>query len=186
MSSGRACVRTAIVVPSGTRSSSITSRTKSKSVFDAEGKPTSISGIPSARSSSKNRCLRAWSIGLTRAWLPSRRSVEHQIGARSTTRSGQVRSGRSTVAYGRYFQCGMVIGAGSFGVGCGRTTGAARNVYVDASLPLAGKEEQARAETRAAWRNGVAVADHGATIAELSCARGPESARADTGPREDP
>ena len=55
------------------------------------------------------RCLRAESIGLTSAWLPSRRSVEHQIGARSTTRFGQVRSGRSTVGYGRYFQYGIVM-----------------------------------------------------------------------------
>ena len=55
------------------------------------------------------RCLRAASIGFTSAWLPSRRSVEHQTGARSTTRFGQVRSGRSTVVYGRYFQYGMVM-----------------------------------------------------------------------------
>ena len=43
------------------------------------------------------RRLRAESIGLTSAWLPSRRSVEHQIGARSTTRFGHVRSDSSTV-----------------------------------------------------------------------------------------
>ena len=85
-------------------------------------------------------CARA-SIGLTSAWLPSRRSVEHQIGARSRTRSGHVRSGRSTVAYGRYFQCGMGIGQRSFSDRVRRrTTGAGRLVYVDASLPLAGKD----------------------------------------------
>ncbi len=43
------------------------------------------------------RCLRGVSIGLTSAWLPSRRSVEHQVGARSITVFGQVRSGKSTV-----------------------------------------------------------------------------------------
>ncbi len=114
MSSGRACVSAAIVVPSGTSPSSITSRVKSKSVFEAEGKPTSISGMRSASRRSKKRRLRAESIGLTSAWFPSRRSVEHQMGARSTTRSGHVRSGRSTVSYGRYFQCGMDIGGRSF------------------------------------------------------------------------
>ena len=34
-------------------------------------------------------------MGLTSAWLPSRRSVEHQIGARVITVSGQVRSGEA-------------------------------------------------------------------------------------------
>src|SRR3954470_574481 len=38
------------------------------------------------------RRLRAGLIGSIRAWLPSRRSTAHHIGARSTTRSGQVRS----------------------------------------------------------------------------------------------
>ena len=64
----------------GIRSSSTSRRTKSKSVFDADGKPTSISLTPSATSRSNIFCLRAESIGLTSAWLPSRRSVEHQIG----------------------------------------------------------------------------------------------------------
>ena len=85
-------------------STSTSMRTKSKSVFDADGNPTSISFTPSRTSSSNIRCLRAESIGLIRDWLPSRRSVEHQIGWRSTTLSGQVRSGRSTRSYGRYFQ----------------------------------------------------------------------------------
>src|SRR6187200_1953944 len=38
------------------------------------------------------RRLRAGLIGSIRAWLPSRRSTAHHIGARSTTLSGQVRS----------------------------------------------------------------------------------------------
>jgi len=102
ISSGRACVRTAMVTSSGMSPSSTSIRTKSKSAFDAAEKPTSISLNPSPRSRSKKRCLRAASIGLTSAWLPSRRSVEHQIGAAVRTTFGQVRSGRSTVAYGRY------------------------------------------------------------------------------------
>ncbi len=84
-------------------------RTKSKSVFEAAGKPTSISLIPSLTSSSNIRCLRAGSIGFTSDWFPSRRSVEHQTGAWSSTWLGHVRSGRSTVEYGRYFQNGMVM-----------------------------------------------------------------------------
>src|SRR5215475_6468071 len=113
ISSGRACVSTAIVVSSGIRSSSISRRTKSKSVFDADGNPTSISLNPSCTSRSNMRCLRSESIGLTSAWLPSRRSVEHQIGACWITWLGQVRSGRSTVGYGRYFQCGIDMAWGS-------------------------------------------------------------------------
>ncbi len=58
ISSGRACVSTAIVTSSGMRSSSISVRTKSKSAFDAAGKPTSISLNPSSSSSAKNRRLR--------------------------------------------------------------------------------------------------------------------------------
>src|SRR5437763_357930 len=38
------------------------------------------------------RRLRAGLIGSISAWLPSRRSTAHHMGARSTTRSGQVRS----------------------------------------------------------------------------------------------
>ena len=43
ISSGRACVSTWIVTSSGIRSSSTSWRTKSKSVWLADGKPTSIS-----------------------------------------------------------------------------------------------------------------------------------------------
>jgi hypothetical protein len=39
------------------------------------------------------RRLRAGLIGSISAWLPSRRSTAHHIGARLSTRSGQVRSG---------------------------------------------------------------------------------------------
>jgi hypothetical protein len=41
------------------------------------------------------RILRAGDMGSIRAWLPSRRSVESQRGARVICCAGQVRSGRS-------------------------------------------------------------------------------------------
>src|SRR3984893_1921345 len=47
-------------------------------------------------SRSNMRRLRAGLIGSIRAWLPSRRSTAHHIGAASTTRSGQVRSASVT------------------------------------------------------------------------------------------
>ena len=92
MRSSRHWVRTWMVTPSGMRSSSISSRTKSKSVCDAAGKPTSISVKPISTRRSHMRRLRTESIGSTSAWLPSRRSTEHQIGADSSRLSGQVRS----------------------------------------------------------------------------------------------
>jgi hypothetical protein len=87
-----------MVTSSGISSSSISVRTKSKSVFEAAGKPTSTSLNPRSTSSEKKRRFRPESIGLTSAWLPSRRSVEHQIGACVSTTSGQRRSGSSTVS----------------------------------------------------------------------------------------
>jgi hypothetical protein len=98
ISSGRAWVSTAIVVSSGIMSPSTSWRQNSKSVMDALGKPTSISFTPSRRSRSKKRRFRIGSIGLTSAWFPSRRSVEHQVGARSSTTSGQVRSDSETTS----------------------------------------------------------------------------------------
>ena len=66
------------------------------------------------------RFLRSWSIGLTRAWLPSRRSTLHQMGAWVMTVPGQVRSGRSMGAKVRYFSMGIRPGA----CGAGQATGA--------------------------------------------------------------
>src|SRR5690349_22575829 len=48
------------------------------------------------------RSFRAASIGSISAWLPSRRSVDSQIGGRVILREGHVRSGRSIGANGRY------------------------------------------------------------------------------------
>ncbi len=58
-----------------------TQRAKSKSVCEADGKPISISLKPMSSRSWNMRALRSWPIGSISAWLPSRRSTEHQIGA---------------------------------------------------------------------------------------------------------
>ncbi len=107
ISSSRAWVRTWIVTSSGTRFSSIKSRTKSKSGCEAEGKPTSISLNPMRTSTSKRRRLRWTSIGSISAWLPSRRSTLHHAGALVMARSGHLRSDRPTGGYGRYLWMGI-------------------------------------------------------------------------------
>src|SRR5450755_5081982 len=84
-------------------------RTKSKSVWDAEGNPTSISLYPIRTRSWNIDSFRAGLIGSIRAWLPSRRSVESHRGALVMTRDGQVRSGRSTGVHGLYLWIGMVV-----------------------------------------------------------------------------
>ena len=111
----RAWVSTWMVTSSGMRSSSMSLRTKSNSICDAEGKPTSISLKPIFTSCSNMRILRAMSMGSIRAWLPSRRSTLHQMGALVITASGQERSVRRTGAAGRYLMAGLCnIGALSF------------------------------------------------------------------------
>ena len=90
--SSRDCVGTMMVTSSGMRFSSMSLRTKSKSVWEADGKPTSISLKPIFTSCSKKRSLRSTLIGSIRAWLPSRRSVLIQMGGCVMRRLGQVRS----------------------------------------------------------------------------------------------
>ncbi len=104
--SSRAWVMTWMQTSSGMRRCSMSWRTKSKSVCEAEGNATSISLKPSATSRSKNRALRSAFMGSIKAWLPSRRSVEHQRGARVSVRAGHWRSGRDTAGKGRYLFCG--------------------------------------------------------------------------------
>ena len=82
-------------------------RWNSKSVSDAEGKPTSISLKPIATSFLNRASLRSGSIGSTRAWLPSRRSTLHQRGARSRCRDGHVRSASSSGTVGWYRSNGI-------------------------------------------------------------------------------
>src|SRR6266851_7420580 len=92
ISSGRHCVSTWMVTSSGIIFFSISSRTKSKSVSDAAGKPTSISLKPIWQSSLNIRVLRSESIGSISAWLPSRRSTAHQIGGLVMVLVGHCRS----------------------------------------------------------------------------------------------
>ncbi len=101
ISSGRAWVITMGLTSSGTWPLSTRPRMKSKSVCEADGKPTSISLKPMRTSSSNRRCLRAEFIGSKSAWLPSRRSVDSQVGAAVMVRDGHWRSGRSIVGNGR-------------------------------------------------------------------------------------
>src|SRR5215468_2459938 len=82
---------------------SINSRTKSKSVSDAAGKPTSISLNPIWQSSLNILVLRSESMGSINAWLPSRRSTAHQIGGLVMTALGHRRSLRSMGLKGTYF-----------------------------------------------------------------------------------
>src|SRR6476661_7163798 len=49
------------------------------------------------------RSFRSASIGSINAWLPSRKSVDSQIGGRVIVCDGQRRSGRSIGGNGRYF-----------------------------------------------------------------------------------
>ena len=71
------------------------------------GKPTSISLKPIFTSASNMRRFRSGSMGSMRAWLPSRRSTEHQRGAFVSFLSGQVRSRSSSGTNGRYLSNGM-------------------------------------------------------------------------------
>src|ERR1044071_9872736 len=102
INSARDCVSTWIVTSSGSRFSSTSSRTKAKSVSEAAGNPTSISLKPSFTSISNMRRFFSGPIGSTSAWLPSRRSTEHQVGALSMVRGGHLRSGRLTGENARY------------------------------------------------------------------------------------
>ncbi|CFU79902.1 Uncharacterised protein [Bordetella pertussis] len=95
MRSSRDWVRTMMVTSSGMRFSSISLRTKSKSVCDADGKPTSISLKPIFTSCSKKRTLRSTLMGSISDWLPSRKSVLIQMGGWVMRRLGQVRSAKS-------------------------------------------------------------------------------------------
>ncbi len=92
ISSGRHCVSTWIATSSGILPPSMMERTKSKSVCEAEGNATSISLKPMPTSRSNIRFLRSTPIGSISAWLPSRRSTEHQIGAFQMTFEGHCRS----------------------------------------------------------------------------------------------
>src|SRR5471032_658544 len=107
ISSSRDWVSTMTVTSSGMRFSSTSLRTKSKSVCDADGKPTSISLMPILTSSSKKRSFFSALIGSISAWLPSRRSVLIQIGGLVMTWFGHWRSDNWTGGKARYFAAGF-------------------------------------------------------------------------------
>ena len=81
----------------------------SYSVSEAEGNPTSISLTPMStrvwNSSSFSRTF----MGSMRAWLPSRRSTEHQTGGAFSSLSGQARRVILRGTKGMYFSCAGFI-----------------------------------------------------------------------------
>ena len=107
MSSGLAWQSTCTVTPSGTMPLSMIRRMKSKSGWDAAGKPTSISTNPTSNSSSYMRSFSSTFMGSISAWLPSLKSTLHQRGGSVSTALGQWRSGRSTGSKAWYFWNGM-------------------------------------------------------------------------------
>src|ERR1039457_2414061 len=96
-----------MVTSSGMSRSSMISRTKSKSVWEAAGNPTSISLKPILTSVSNMRRLRAASMGSINAWLPSRKSTLHQVGGAVMTVLGQVLSPKPMGANARYLVEGL-------------------------------------------------------------------------------
>ncbi len=106
--SSRACTSTWSHTSSGARCSSISRRLKVNSVFEADGKPTSISLKPHFTSVWNSSSFWPTFIGMASAWLPSRRSTLHQIGARVRVRFGHWRSGKWTGGNGRYLADGSL------------------------------------------------------------------------------
>src|SRR5258705_12962835 len=86
-------------------------RQNANSAADAAGKPTSISLKPMPTRASNKVRFRAPSMGFTKAWLPSRRSTLHHVGADTIRLVGQSRSGRSMPGYARYFVAGDMVTA---------------------------------------------------------------------------
>src|SRR5450755_3812143 len=101
--SSRACTSTCNHTSSDAWPFSMSKRLKANSVFDADGKPTSISLKPVFTSVWNNSNFCETFIGTASAWLPSRKSTLHQRGARVRTRFGHWRSGNATGGNGRYF-----------------------------------------------------------------------------------
>ncbi len=106
--SSRACTSTCSHTSAGARCSSISRRLKVNSVFDAEGNPTSISLNPQFTSAWNSSSFWLTFMGTASAWLPSRRSTLHHIGARVNVRLGHCRSGKCTGGNGRYFADGSL------------------------------------------------------------------------------
>ena len=90
--SSRACTSTCNHTSSGAWFFSMSKRLKLNSVFDADGKPTSISLKPILTSVWNNSNFCDTFIGTASAWLPSRKSTLHQRGACVSVREGHWRS----------------------------------------------------------------------------------------------
>src|SRR5450830_1861741 len=103
INSSRDWVMTMMVTSSGINLSSMSLRTKSKSVCEAAGKPTSICLKPMRTSSLNRLILRSAFIGSNKAWLPSRKSVDNHKGAWVMVREGHWRSASAIGAKGAYF-----------------------------------------------------------------------------------
>jgi len=99
----RDCVSTWIVTSAGISWLSIRWRVNSNSVSDAAGKPISIVLKPRSTRCWKNFSFCSRFIGISNAWLPSRKSTLHQRGALVRVRLGHWRSGKLTGGNGWYF-----------------------------------------------------------------------------------
>ena len=100
---GLACVKTCTVTSSGIKLLSTNVLKKSYSIWDADGKPISISLNPKSTSNLNISNFSSTVIGFTKAWLPSRKSTEHQIGAFVIILSGHVLSFSFMVSNLLYF-----------------------------------------------------------------------------------
>ena len=140
MSSGRACVRTAMVVSSGTSSSSIRSRGEVEVRLRGRGE-TDLDLADAERDQQVEEPTLAGRVHRVDERLvpvaqvggaPDRRSVEHAVGPRAIGEiDGRVRS-VLPVRHGH--RAALLLGSGRR-----RTTGADGLVYVDASLPPSGE-----------------------------------------------
>ena len=131
-----------MVTSSGMRPRSISARTNSYSVSEAAGKPTSISLNPARTSVSKNSTFSSRPMGTISAWLPSRRSTEHQMGARSMwSRLAQRMGGFSGAKYWMPYLLAFCISVLLSGAGGGEKSalascGCKRRRRVTSAVPL--------------------------------------------------
>ncbi len=163
MSSGRACVRTAIVVSSGTSSSSMRSAREVEVRLRGRREP-DLDLADVERDEEVEEPALAHRVHRVDERLipvaeirgaPDRRTVEHAVGPPAIGEiDGRVRP-VLPVRHGHRDSAPSRSGRG-------RTTGAGRLVYVDASLPLAGKEGEQ--EGQAAQRRHEDGLAHARTI----------------------
>ena len=105
----RAWTKTCTETSFGINFFSINSRVKANSVSEAEGNPISISLKPISHNILNISNFSETFIGIAKAWLPSRKSTEHQRGAWVIDASGHWRFSKRTVWKGRYLEPGFCI-----------------------------------------------------------------------------